>query len=309
MRRQPEFPFVSIIIPTYNRGEVLCDTMRMALAQDYPDFEVIVVDQTPDPPQSVRAFVDQAGPRLLYIRREAPNLPGARNAGVYASRGEIIVFIDDDVIIGPEYVSRHVRCYGDRSVGGAMGITLAPGETDLAAALKRNLATFGVKEAMVNGSYRMTSLVGCNCSFRKRALSAAGMFDERFNGSALGEETDLALRVDHLGYMLLLDPSIRLVHLALATGGCGNRDQNEARREEHSRLRVYLFLKNWSIWGIRRVLSSVWSEYRSYSLNRKTLAAPNILVARHIKFLRSAVHAVRASIQGPLVSQPQLPRS
>src|ERR1700733_2038251 len=104
-------PSVSVIIATYNRGEVLCDTVAMALAQDYPDFEVIVVDQTPEPPAMVREFVKAAGDRLRYVRREIPNLPAARNTGIRIARGEIVVFIDDDVIIGPEYVTAHVRLY------------------------------------------------------------------------------------------------------------------------------------------------------------------------------------------------------
>ena len=91
-----------MVIPTYQRGDVLADTISMALRQDYRNFEVIVVDQSPETPPRVRALLKASADRpLRYLRLSTPNLPGARNAGVRAATGEIIVFIDDDVVIGP----------------------------------------------------------------------------------------------------------------------------------------------------------------------------------------------------------------
>jgi glycosyltransferase involved in cell wall biosynthesis len=301
-------PPVSLVIPTYNRAEVLCETMAMALAQDYADFEVIVVDQTPEPSEAVRAFVEHAGSRLRYIRREVPNLPAARNAGVQISRGEIIVFMDDDVIVGPEYVGAHVHRYTDPSVGGVMGITLAPGESGAADALKRDLATFGMQEPLADGCFRVESLVGCNSSYRREAFFKAGWADERFGGLGYCEDSDLSFRVAHAGYKLVLDPRVRLVHLALKTGGCGYRDpaHDERVRGELNRLRLLLMVKHRTTFGTSRMLSSLWSEYRGYALNRGTLASPATLIRRHGRFLRALSNAVWASIAGPIVSQPEV---
>ncbi|HXP85601.1 MAG TPA: glycosyltransferase family A protein [Bryobacteraceae bacterium] len=302
-------PPVSVIIPTYNRGEVLCETMAMALAQDYPDFEVIVVDQTPEPSAAVRAFVENAGSRLRYIRREVPNLPAARNAGVRISRGEIIVFMDDDVIVGPEYVAAHVHRYHDASVGGVMGITLAPGESDDAAVLTRDLATFGMREPLADGCFRVESLVGCNSSYRREAFFKAGWADERFGGLGYCEDTDLGLRIGRSGYKLVLDPRVRLVHLALQTGGCGFRDpaHDERVRGELNRLRLLLMVKHRATFGTSRMVSSIWTEYRGYALNRTTLTSPAALFRRHWRFLRGLCQAAWAAIEGPIVSQPEIP--
>ena len=300
------FPPVSVVIPTYNRGEILCQTMAMALAQDYPDFEVIVVDQTPEPLGSVHAFVEAAGERLRYVRREAPNLPAARNAGVRIARGEIIVFIDDDVIVGPGYLASHVARYGDPALGGVTGMTLAAGEDDEAEVLKRHLGASGMKERLGNGCFRTYSIEGCNCSFRKTAIIRAGMFDERFTGSAWGEDTDLALRVKHLGYLLVLDPEVRLVHLALKSGGCGNRDpQSERLAHEHHRLFLYHIIKNRAIFGSARMLSILWRAYRACALNRETLGSPQMFARRHWRYLCDLAKAIWWSFEGPLVSQPE----
>ena len=298
------FPPVSVVIPTYNRGEILCQTMAMALAQDYPDFEVIVVDQTPEPPQAVRAYVEAAGERLRYVHRPVPNLPAARNAGVRMARGEIIVFIDDDVVIGTGYVASHAAKYRNRALGGVTGITLSPGDDDEAAVLRRCLGAFWMRTRLADGSFETYSMEGCNCSLRREAIIRAGMFDERFTGSAWGEDTDLGLRVKHLGYLLVLDPRIRLVHLALRTGGCGNRSATEKRvLREHHRFFIYHIMKNRTIFGSARMFAILWRSYRTYALNRQTLRSPLIFATNHWRFLCDLSNAVWAVLQGPLVSQ------
>src|SRR5438046_421159 len=106
---------VSLVVPTYDRGEILRQTIEMALNQDYPNLEVIVVDQTRQPLPSVLSFVEDLGDRIKYLRLAVPNLPAARNAAVRASTGEIVIFIDDDVIIGSDYVSAHLQAYSDNA--------------------------------------------------------------------------------------------------------------------------------------------------------------------------------------------------
>ncbi len=200
-------PFVSIIIPTFERGHLLCDTMRLALSQDYPYYEVIVVDQTPHVSDEVASFVGLADTRLIYIQPETPNLPAARNAGVAVARGDVIVFIDDDVLIGPEYIRGHAMRYADPSVGAVMGLTLAVDESDEPCAVQRALALFGLTRQMPDGAFQVQSVVGCNSSYRRDALMRAGLSDERFAGCGIGEDTDLSFRVGLLGFDLVYDPS------------------------------------------------------------------------------------------------------
>ena len=296
-------PSVSIIIPTYNRGEVLCNTVAMALAQDYPDFEVIVVDQTPEPPAMVREFVKTAGERLRYIRRQVANLPAARNAGVRMARGEIIVFIDDDVIIGPEYVAAHVGRYSDSSVGGVAGFTLPPGDYDEEQMFWQQ--PIGNRESLPDGTFLVESAVGCNCSFRKGAIVEVGMFDENFTGSALGEDVDLALRVKHKGYRLIFDLRIRLVHLALQSGGCASREAGNQRvRNERCQLELYYSLKNRTMLGTKQACLRIWQAYRLHALNLVTLRSPLAFAKCHYKFARNLLTAGRMCLKGPMVSEP-----
>jgi GT2 family glycosyltransferase len=291
-------PAVSIVIPSYNRGELLAETTAMALRQDYPDFEVIVVDQTAEPSSRMLSLAESSAGRLQYIHRPTPNLPAARNVGVRAARGEIIVFIDDDVVLGPEYIAAHVCRYDDPSVGAVMGITFHPWDTSETAVLEGTLRLFGPRGALPDGAFLVLSVVGCNSSFRRRAIIDAGMSDERFTGSGRGEDTDLSMRVGRLGYKLVFDPKVRLLHLAVTAGGCANRDTaaEERRRDENCRLQLLLLMKNWSSFGVRHVLSNMWGSYRNYALNRSSIESFGKCANQHRKFASHLIHAGRQAL-------------
>ncbi len=175
--------------------------------------------------------------RVRYIRKEQPGLPGARNTGVAAAKGEVVLFVDDDVIPGPGLISAHARAYADGGVAGVAGVAgrvLPPG----------GRPTTGMKSPRRIAKVKFCGLVildhfdadaraeahhvrGCNMSFLKRAIERAGGFDVRFGGSAHLEETDLALRVRKLGYRLVFEPDAALVHLREPVGGCRPKSLRE----------------------------------------------------------------------------------
>ncbi|SEF98303.1 Glycosyltransferase involved in cell wall bisynthesis [Bryocella elongata] len=96
---------VSIIIPTYRRVKEMREAALSALAQTYPNVEVIVVADGPDP--DARAAVEGIDARLRYFELEKNSGPAeARNRGVRMSRGEWLAFLDDDDLVLPERVER-----------------------------------------------------------------------------------------------------------------------------------------------------------------------------------------------------------
>lgn len=98
-------PFVSVIIPTYNRPESLARTLQSLGGQTvYPnDFEVVVVDDGSRQPYA--EVVEQSWPfDLQYHRQDNQGEIIARNLGVSLSRGEFLVFLDDDILVEPAYL-------------------------------------------------------------------------------------------------------------------------------------------------------------------------------------------------------------
>jgi GT2 family glycosyltransferase len=220
-------PLVSVVVATIGRGELLLQTVRGLLESGYPNLEVIVVDQTPRPQREVLRFMEDNRARVRYMRRREPGLPDARNAGVAAARGDVILFVDDDVIVGPRLIAAHAGAYARTGVGGVAGRVLAPGgssgtsEHRPGRIAKARLGGLVLRDHFDAGVRTEADHVrGCNMSFLKRAIIDAGGFDGRFGGSAHLEETDLAFRVREAGYRLVFEPDADVVHLLEAAGGC-----------------------------------------------------------------------------------------
>lgn len=108
-------PFFSVVIPLYNRAAIVGDTIRSVQAQDWQDFEVIVVDDgSRDNPQPVIAAFNDA--RVRYIRQDNAGGGAARNRGIEAARGRYIAFLDSDDLFLPGKLSTMARALaGDDS--------------------------------------------------------------------------------------------------------------------------------------------------------------------------------------------------
>ncbi len=103
---------VSIVIPTYCNPSTLAETIAALGHVDYPRdrYEIVVVDD--GSPVDARAQLPRLGgdaPRLRYVRVEHGGPAKARNVGARAAQGEVLLFLDDDMIVPPELIARHLR--------------------------------------------------------------------------------------------------------------------------------------------------------------------------------------------------------
>src|SRR5665213_3861512 len=104
------FMIISIIIPTYNRRDVLARTLPTVFGQDFsPElYEVIVVvDGSFDGTvEMLRTYTPRCSFRILDQVNRGP--AAARNAGLEVSRGRLVLFLDDDIRCGPDLIKQHV---------------------------------------------------------------------------------------------------------------------------------------------------------------------------------------------------------
>jgi len=122
-------PFVSVVVRSYNRTPTLCNLLEALLRQDYPHFEIVVVEQTREIPESHAAKYARltADARVRVLRRPPLGGAGARNVGVEAAKGEIFVFIDDDDLPADEtFLQKHVDALSDPNCMGVSGRLLDP---------------------------------------------------------------------------------------------------------------------------------------------------------------------------------------
>jgi glycosyltransferase involved in cell wall biosynthesis len=136
-------PFFSVVIPVYNRADVLPETLRSVLGQSERDFEIIVVDDgsTDDPKRAIAALADS---RIVYVRQENRGGSAARNTGIDLARGQFVAFLDSDDIFlrdhlatmrllleGTEHLAAYAPIIVDRGNGRSFAKpprALAPGE-------------------------------------------------------------------------------------------------------------------------------------------------------------------------------------
>jgi Glycosyl transferase family 2 len=90
----PTTPFCSVIIPTYNRAELLRETLDSVLRQEGTDYEIIVVDD--GSPEDLSQLAEEYRTRVTFLRQENAGPSAARNRGAAAARGEYLAFLDSD---------------------------------------------------------------------------------------------------------------------------------------------------------------------------------------------------------------------
>lgn len=182
---------VSVVIPTFNCADFLVQAVRSVLAQTYPDFEIIVVDDasTDDTESALLPF----GNRVRYIRQERGGPSAARNRGILQAQGELIAFLDADDLWRPtklarqiDYVKYHpeaVLVYTDFTRGPRPG---SNNESRLQVFKPRDSAD--AFHALLDENFIATPTV----VVRREALAQSGLFDPTLKGS---EDFDLWLRL------------------------------------------------------------------------------------------------------------------
>src|ERR1043166_4483726 len=108
-------PAISVVIPTFNRAESLRATLQSLVVQTLPtsDYEVVVVDDgsSDSTAQMCRSFQDRM--QLALLRHgESSGISAAKNTGILAARGAILLFFDDDDVADIRLLEEHLKAHG-----------------------------------------------------------------------------------------------------------------------------------------------------------------------------------------------------
>ncbi|MBC7515692.1 MAG: glycosyltransferase family 2 protein [Alkalinema sp. FL-bin-369] len=225
---------ISVVIATYGREQALVDSINDVLKQDYPNFEVIVIDQTANHEPHTAQFLEKtsAAGKIQLHTLDWASLPGARNYGVRRAKGDVILFVDDDVELPAGFLQAHAKNYDRPEVGGVAGrvfdrMKLADHASDLEIqdlppeAMDPAIAWYHINLVHTVKPQQVLSARGCNMSYRREIFFEEGIwFDERYRGSAVREESDVGLNIRKTKYLIWYDPTAHLIHLGEETGGC-----------------------------------------------------------------------------------------
>jgi glycosyltransferase involved in cell wall biosynthesis len=178
-------PSITIVVPTYQRREMVVDTVRALSDLQYQgEFEIlVVVDGSTDGTAAGLAELECAVP-LRVLQQENRGLAAARNRGAAGSRNEVLLFLDDDMKATPDLLEQHARCYGEGAdaVVGDCPPVIGPGAQLLSGVLSDGRYREGLRLTAFD-------IFGGHLSVKRSAFEQLGGFDERFNeGGKYGDE-------------------------------------------------------------------------------------------------------------------------
>ncbi|HEX2185335.1 MAG TPA: glycosyltransferase [Chloroflexota bacterium] len=210
-------PFISVVVPTYNRRASLLRLLPALGGQSYPaeQFEVIVVDDgsSDGTPDAVRRL--ELPYRLHVLIQDTNQGPAAaRNRGVEHARGVIVLFLDDDVVPLADLVARHAQLHKVQLGVVVVGPMMAPREWPRPAWVRweEDMLERQYHE-MLAGKYPCTprQFYTANASLRRADFEAVGGFDPAFKRA---EDVELAYRLRDRGARFVFNPHAQVLHYA-----------------------------------------------------------------------------------------------
>jgi glycosyltransferase involved in cell wall biosynthesis len=245
----PGKPRLSVVVRSYNRLQALAELLEALLAQDHDSFEVVVIEQTTVRASDAMARLDRLArdPRIRILSHPPLGGPGARNAGVRSSRGDLLVFIDDDDLpASTDWLRRHEANFSDPRCLGVTGrfVDDGPPYVNMEKA-RRQVLSFNVLKwqrvyARTDQKKRVESLMGGNVAIPRQTLERFGLWDEC---TPIEDEPSLSYRINagkHRDEYLLFDPEPRMIRRLDVPGGMAKRTMSGPIYAK----RVFTFLHN-----------------------------------------------------------------
>lgn len=206
---------LSVVIPTYDRHALLRHGLealtRQTLAAER--FEVLVVDDgSPHPPDSLVAGVD-GKLRLELLRKPNGGLASARNFGAARAKGDLLLFMDDDILPGPEFLEKHLEVHAREARAVALGSLPHPDDLPLTPFLYYLNRVIHYDLFLRYGSADRIPLppLNGNSSIRRRDFEEAGGYDLTFSSYG-GEDTEMGYRLVRRGLKFVYAPEARGYH-------------------------------------------------------------------------------------------------
>lgn len=199
---------ISVIVPVYNNVRDLRECLGALIAASWPEVELIVVDDasTDETPE----VAEQMGVRVLRLDQNSG--PGAaRNCGARHAKGDILFFVDSDVVVMPEAVRHVARVFAEHPdlavvFGSYDDRPRAPG---VVSQYRNLLHHFVHQHSRPEAS---TFWAGCG-AVRRAAFEEVGGFDETFTPTCSVDDIELGYRLHRAGYKILSDKTLQGTHL------------------------------------------------------------------------------------------------
>lgn len=288
-------PSLSVAIPTYQREAVLVETLRSLAPLIGLNDELLIVDQTQrHTPETDKVLGDlqQAG-KLVWIRAAEASITRAMNTALLQAKGEVVVFLDDDITPDRELLERHRAVHAQLSDVSWLvaGRVIQPWQegVDYAGDEQFHFASLQQRET--------SEFMGGNFSLRRADAIALGGFDTNFVRVAYRFEAEFAWRWRMSGRRIRYEPSAVIHHLKVSSGGTRAFGEHlTTTRPDHSVGAYYFFMRTQT--GISRTRLVIERLMRSIA-TRHHLGKPWWIPLTLVAELRGLLWALKLQRRGP----------
>jgi glycosyltransferase involved in cell wall biosynthesis len=215
----PRYPKVSVIVCSYNGAKTLDRCLESLKHLEYPDYEVILVDDgSKDNTQDIAA----RHPWIVNVRQENSGLSAARNVGAQTATGEVLAYTDSDCMADPEWLYFMVGTLLSGNYAGVGGPNISPpAENWIQACVS---AAPGGPNHVLLTDLVAEHIPGCNMAFYKWAFEKVGGFDPEYRKA--GDDVDFCWRLQQKGEIIGFSPSAIVWHYRRFTLGAFRKQQN-----------------------------------------------------------------------------------
>ena len=223
---------ISVIIPTFNRAEMVCRCVQSILDTEWPELEVIVVDDC-SPDDTMNKVKERFGDKVKYIRNERNSFQAvSRNNGAKIATGDFFFFLDDDNIVDKDIFSEVAKAFEENPKLGLvapMAIHMRPGKKNIIWSLgsdfnrwtsqpKDHCPNLPITELPESPTAYPTSYYPNGFMVPRKVFDAVGGFDEKY--VQIFEESDFGWKIGEAGYEEIVLTTARTEHHGFLEPGC-----------------------------------------------------------------------------------------
>lgn len=218
---------ISVVIPSYQRAEIVLNTIQLLLGQVVRADEILIVDQTDyvdsDPFAAQLKQLDKDG-KIRWIRLDTPSIPLAMNTGLVNAKSDFVLFLDDDSSFKSTLIETYCSYLEQERSVAIVGQVIQPYEqaTALPASYRAGDGIHRDLNFKFNSTEdrRIHNCMAGNLLVDKAQAQQAGGFDQQFEGVAYRFETEFCRRlIRYSGQPFLFGARASIDHLKLSTGG------------------------------------------------------------------------------------------
>jgi len=192
-----ESPLLSVVIPLFNKEDLIGDTLRSLLAQRYQNFEAIVIDDgSTDSSASIVAAIAETEPRVRLIKQANAHVSAARNHGIRESKGDYVAFLDADDLWKENHLEELSLLAQKFPEAGMLGTAYArrlSGRPDHAGLVRNLVDRRGLVDDYFATAVDYQFIYTSSIAIRRDAFDVVGTFDEE--NKLFSEDLDLWTRV------------------------------------------------------------------------------------------------------------------